>query len=231
MWRFLKFTCVLVASVAIQSTNVLAESARDLRKNHFIYDWSAMGSGCRGRISALEGAPVNVRFHLSHPTPGSPSRYHLRFFLDKFKLESPVPKDQGQTNLEFARDCAIRVALNPPSGKKIKYIEAQSFYTLSKSPDTEMATLASLSLGMSTLDTVRMDFPKSESFSSRQKELKLTPGPIPENSMPETKCGQSKLLGLDLLFYVNRPNELAKNSMVLTKDSKFDIFVELEDCE
>ncbi len=196
------------------------------RSQEFIYDWSALGSGCRGQQSVSEG---NVEFLLNPSKAPSLNRYQLRFVLEKFRLESPVPKDQGPTHLEFARDCAIRVALNPPPGKRIVDIEAVSNYRLSKEASSEMKTMAQLTLGMTTLATARLEFPSSQSLRKAQHELRL----VPQRSagdLAEVRCGQSKLLGLDLLFYINRSNSNAKVDMNL-ENREIDVLVDLEDCE
>lgn len=201
---------------------------QDPGKNALIYDWSALGSGCRGGIKERKG---NVTLAVTPHIPPGADRYRLRFALNKFRLESPVPKDQGPTNLEFARDCAIRVAVNPPAGKRIQNVEAYATYSLTKPLNTDMRILAGLTIGMDNLGMVRMDFTRSEKFSNLIKDLRLAPGPSQENQMPETKCGQAKLVGLDLLFYVNRPDNTAVVEMTLADNKVVDMMVDLEDCE
>lgn len=173
----------------------------------------------------------NVSFSLKAPGYSPPNRSQMRFVMEKFKLESPVPKEQGRTNLEFARDCAIRIAIKPPKGKRVRYVEAQTGFEFSKPQNSEMAAFAQLTLGLDTLSNVQMDFKKDELITRIEKPLRLAPGRFVENGMPETKCGQSKLLGLDLLFYVKRPDDSAKINMGLTGEKAVDVVVELVDCE
>jgi hypothetical protein len=204
------------------------ETPKNRKKSDFIYDWSALGSGCKGGLEKRNG---NVSLALKSNIPPGVNRYQLRFVLEKFKLESPVPKSQGRTNLKFARDCAIRVAVNPPAGKKIQNVEAYTAYSLTKPRNTEMQAMTGLSIGMSTLSTVAMDFQKDETFSNLIREVRLAPGQSPEDKMPETKCGQSKLVGLDLLLLVNRPDDSVVVDMTLADNKVVDIIVDLEDCE
>lgn len=218
---------VLQSLLLAGTSSTLAEAAvKGDRSQEFIYDWSALGSGCRGQQSVSGG---NVEFLLNPSKAPSLNRYQLRFVLERFRLESPVPRDQGPTHLEFARDCAIRVALNPPPGKRIVDIEAVSNYRLSKEASSEMKTMAQLTLGMTTLATARLEFPLSQTLRKTQHELRL----VPQRSagdLAEVRCGQSKLLGLDLLFYINRSSPLAKVDMNL-EDQEIDVLVDLEDCD
>lgn len=209
------------------TTSALSEAAvKGDRSQEFIYDWSALGSGCRGQQSVAGG---NVELLLNPSQAPSLNRQQLRFQLKTFRLESPVPKSQGPTHLEFARDCAIRVALNPPPGKKIVDIEAVSGYRLSKEGGSEMKTMAQLTLGMTTLATARLDFSESQVLQRSRHELRL----VPQRSagdMAQVRCGQSKLLGLDLLFYINRSQPQEKVDMGL-QDQQIEVLVDMEDCE
>lgn len=216
---------VLVAFVGLDSAHLMAAVKGD-RRQEFIYDWTSLGSGCKGQQS-VEGG--DVAFKLNPWVQPSLNRYQLRFNFSRLKLQSPVPKDQGKTNLEFARDCAIRVALNPPKGKRIVDVEAVATYKLSKELRSEMKTMAQLTLGMTTLATTKMEFPATESFKDAQQELRLVPQKT-AGDMAAVRCGQSKLLGVDLLFYINRPDEKAKVDMTL-QDHVMDVVVDLEDCE
>src|SRR6476620_2583774 len=113
--EMMRFRCLaLVFGLALPA--YLEAAVKGDRSHEFIYDWSALGSGCRGQLSEAGG---NVELQLNPSAPPSLNRYQLRFNLARFRLESPVPKNQGPPNLEFARDCAIRVALNPPKTKRI----------------------------------------------------------------------------------------------------------------
>lgn len=215
-------------SIATSSFALNIETSKNARKSEFIYDWSALGSGCKG---GLEKGNGNVSLALKPNIPPGINRYQLRFVLEKFKLESPVPKSQGRTNLKFARDCAIRVAVNPPPGKKIQNVEAYTAYSLTKPRNTEMQALAGLTIGMTNLSTVSMDFQKDETFSNLVKEVRLAPGHTTEDRMPETRCGQSKLVGVDLLLLVDRPDDSVAIDMTLADDRVVDIIVDLEDCE
>lgn len=225
MLRNTFFMLALFALLAAACGTDARADDREARKKEFIYDWSALGSGCKGKLAEKDG---NVSFKLMPPVPPYTNRYLLRFVLNKFRLESPVPRDQGKTNLEFARDCAIRVALNPPKTKIIREIEANSAFALTKSAQTDMKTLAQLTLGMETLSQVGMEFSKEETFLGLKRDLRLVRDDTKEG-LPQTKCGQSKLLGLDLLLYVNRPSERTKIDMALNGNT-VDIIVDLEDC-
>lgn len=111
-------------------SGLLAENRLEGRKNEFIYDWSALGSGCRGMLLEEGG---NVTLEENPSKAPSLHRKELRFHFSALKLQSPVPKaEEGKINLEFARDCAVRVALNPPKGKRIKNVEAIGAFRLSK---------------------------------------------------------------------------------------------------
>lgn len=195
------------------------------RKNEFIYDWSAMGSGCRGRLLESKG---NVSLSSKPLGPPFLNRYQLRLVLEKFRLESPVPADQGKTNLEFARDCAIRIALNPPAGKKIADVGVSSMYYLTKNEQSELKTMGKLTLGMATLGESRVDFSKREAFATMYRDLHLSAGRS-HSALNEVKCGQAKLLGIDLILYVDRDSEAAKVNMSL-ENNVLDVVVDLDAC-
>jgi hypothetical protein len=209
--HYLVLIAVAFARVMVDSAQLQAAVTGD-RSHEFIYDWTSLGSGCKGQQS-VEGGDVSLK--LNPWKQPSLNRFQLRFNFQRFKLQSPVPKDQGKTNLEFARDCAIRVALNPPKGKRIADVEAVANYRLSKELSSEMKTLAQLTLGMTTLATTKLEFPAAEALKDDLKELRLVP---------------QKLLGVDLLFYINRPDEKSKVDMSL-QDHVMDVVVDLEECE
>ena len=91
-----------------------------------------------------------------------------------------------------------------------------------------MKTMAQMTLGMTTLATTRLEFPGSETFQNSKRELRLVPERA-AGAMAEVRCGQSKLLGVDLLFYINRPDQQAKADMTLDGHG-IDVLVDLEDC-
>ncbi len=225
--RFYCLSVVVISSLPLYAID-RSENLKAKRSHEFIYDWSALGSGCHGQLDERDG---NVTLDATPPIPPFLNRHRLRFMVKNLKLESPVPKDQGQTNLEFARDCAIRVALNPLPGKKIVSIEADSAFNLSKPMQTDMKTMAQLTLGMDTLGTTIVNYDQAEAFTNVKKAFHIDTDALETRKLlSEIKCGQAKIMGLDLLLYVKRPQDSVAVEMSLDKN-RVDLIVDLEACQ
>lgn len=200
-----------------------------------VREWSASGSGCRGGASNAPGsspvpaAPNDVRLEVIAPRRESPRTHVFRFQLGGYGLKLPSA-GVLPAPLTVARECAIRIALYPRADERVSVAIARSSYRVSKPAGAAMWTQQDLSLGNTTVARSRTDFPAGEKLSNREGEVSLIPGRSAEESMPETRCGQPKLLSHDIIFVADRRSAADEYQAVLTEGGKVEITVETARC-
>lgn len=189
----------------------------------FVEKWGALGSGC-----PKDAAPVG--FHHRGPIPREPRTHVFRFTLPKQKLASPAPTGGEIRDLAYGRECSLRVVLQPPRRTRIVNVVARSSYRLSKGAGVEGWILSDLQLGNRTIAKKRVDFGAAETIRSRGEEILLVPGRSAEESLPESACGQGRILGLDTIFSVSRTSLQDSVDIALGEGGAVEIVVELAPC-
>jgi hypothetical protein len=179
-------------------------------------DWFALGSGCRAR-SDLAG---NVEVKMRSDRGPSTEIYVARFFFKNFNLEeSNISRDLRQ----FGRECAIRLNINPPPGKKILALHAQTKFVIRKSQGYALDLLSELKLGPVSLGIDRQKFLVSDVQDYRPHAISLSAGQGLATGLPQLGCGEPKIIGFDYSWIVSDkqagkqtlPVELADDNSLL----------------
>ena len=192
-------------------------------------DWYALGSGCKARKSA----PGNVSFE-GLASPGAPNVVRGQFRLNDYKLESPP--ENAKTSMTFARECSLRIGINPPEGKRIKSASARTKIVFSKAAKVNLQIQGLLYLGGDIVGKNYEEFPSGDVISNREQEVvvvsgKSTDSPGTETPVNEIPCGQSSLFGYDFTFIAGR-NEKSDSALIkLAGDKLLEFAVELEPCQ
>ena len=187
-------------------------------------DWFALGSGCRAR-SDLAG---NVEMKLQSGRADATSVHAARFFFKDFKLAD----SNTSTGLrQFGRECAVRLNINPPPGKKILALHAQTKFAIKKGPGYALDLLSELKLGPVSLGHDRQNFLVSEVQDYRSHSVSLSAGKGALTGLPQLGCGEPKIIGFDYSWIVSERQPGKQTLPVeLLDDSSLLIEAVLGDC-
>jgi hypothetical protein len=216
----------VTSSVAFAAGDAPKGSANETEMS-FVGDWSATGSGCRGAKGSSEG---NTTLLVRPPGGALPSTWTLVLQPSDFRLVSPLPRGQEKTTLTFAKECSLRLALLPDSRVRIRNVTASTRLRVGKGTGTKAWTLAELQLGNLAIARHRADYGANEAVSGRVQEVRLIPGRTSLETMPETKCGQAKVLGLDLILAAERATENDRVDAGFEGESAVEILVDVAPC-
>ena len=186
-------------------------------------DWFALGSGCRAK-SDLAG---NVRME---SLPGESSdNYRVRFSFSDFALNTDKV-DPSQK--KFGRECAIRLNINPPPGKKIVKIRAKTKVSATKESGPALDMLSELKLGTTSLGVSQRKAEQGERFSMRDEAVDLAAGVGANEQLPQLGCGEPKIIGFDYSWIVTREKSQRGGLRVdLGRDKQLIIEATLANCE
>lgn len=193
--------------------------------------WMAAGSGCRAD-SADKSVKNDVQLISAEYDSKNPKQLKVTFALPDFRLRplDPTPERPNVSGVNFARECALRINVNPPPGKIIRSASAEAQVEVSKDKDVKLFVAGSLKLGATTLTQQQKQFEPSESFRFRRHPLLLIPGRNPADEMPKVDCAEKKIVGVDLTLLTNRPTEDALAEARLYGKRDITITVHLDDC-
>lgn len=224
-------------------TGTVVEAAAE-DKDAVLRAWLVMGSGCKQSASNIPGPVVIEKVPVD---AASPNIHKARFDLSIFKLDTAALDKQkmgvsfanakkkyaAEKKLEvtFPAECAVRVGVNPPEGKRIKNIMAKASLQSSKSPQAALNLGSTLLLGTKILDVQEVKVAAGQGHTDKDDEIILSPGKKEEQMMPLLACGEAKLVGVDFKFQGILPSEIEKAQARLGKDHKVEIAIELEDCK
>ena len=187
-------------------------------------DWFALGSGCRARSDL----PGDVQLKIQPDREGSPNLHVARFFLKNFKLSD---NNTNRDLRQFGRECAIRLNINPPPGKKIFALHARSKLTVKKSPGYALDLLSELKLGPVSLGRDNQKYLVTDVQHYRKHEVSLSAGSDMATSLPQLGCGEPKIIGFDYSWIVSerQPGQQIV-TVELADDSSILIEAVLSDC-
>ena len=184
-------------------------------------EWLAFGSGCRSR--STEPGDVTMRRELIERDG---QRVHAaRFTLDRYRLTGEGRPDDAPP--AFARECAIRVQVATPPGKRIRRAIATTGVVSSKSPQAKLVLSGTLKLGMATLGKKLVAYDAGSAHGDKEDTFLLTPD---EGALPQLGCGEHKLLGFDFTWIAERRDGTDQVSAQLSGGRELLLEVELEDC-
>jgi hypothetical protein len=200
--------------------------------NPLVGDWTAAGNGCRGTLkdpNSLSKVEVSV------PNSSLPNSYVIKFTAHSMVLKTPLNTAQKSSldpkELTQAAECSLRVALFPPTGKRIRNVTAFSKATVNKEKNFAGWVNSELSLGNQTIAETRIDYPATEVVRNRIEEFDLVPGRKEGQSIPISKCGQPRILAHNTIFAAERKQISDQSEIELGNNSTIEFKLDLEDCK
>ena len=188
------------------------------------FEWVAHGSGCH----AMSSNPGDVAMEILPVQEEGGGVHVARFHLDHYKLASAGRPPEAP--LKFARECALRLQVGPPSGKRIKSVKAKTGVVSSKSRDTKLTLAGVLKIGAQTIGEEIVVYEAGADHEHEENALSLAPGKKPEESFPALECMEKKLVGFDYTWIVERRGRSDEVLVELSGERVLDLIVELEDC-
>jgi hypothetical protein len=160
-------------------------------------DWFALGSGCR----AKSDLPGNVRMETLASDPSRPNTYRVRFVFSGLELKGDTADSQV---MQFARECAVRLNINPPAGRRIVDVKAETAVVASKDLGATLDINAELKIGATSLGSVRRTLASNARAQPIEEKIELASSSSKDKSLPELSCGESKIIGFDYSWIVKR---------------------------
>jgi len=130
-------------------------------------DWFALGSGCR----AKSDLPGNVR--MEQIDSGSEKDLHrVKFYFTDFALEG---SKSNLANKKFGRECAVRLNINPPAGKRLVGLRAVTAVQANKDAGPSLDVVSELKLGSVSLISDEQKLSSKDKISKKNVEVDLAP--------------------------------------------------------
>lgn len=187
-------------------------------------DWVALGSGCRGRFD--KAGDVTMERVAGSAT--SSDVYKVRFRFERFRLSSG--DRAAGAPLDFARECAVRVQLGPPAGKRVKNIVGRTQVISNKGADVKLTLLSELLIGSASLGRSVLVYDMGAAHRAKDDVFELAPDKASDPTLPALKCAERKVLGFDYSWIVERKTAGAEVSVELSGAQMLELEVELTDC-
>lgn len=188
-------------------------------------EWFALGSGCRARSDL----PGNVRMEGVPAMAGAPDTYQAKFFFKDFALNSEIAQPKSK---KFGRECAVRLNINPPPGKKIVGLKAVTNLIATKETGPELDLLAELKLGSVSLGQSQSKLGESSKVRLREEKIELQAGIDSQAPLPQLGCGEPKIIGFDYSWIATRATDGRPSMRVeLGKEKTLLIEAKLADCQ
>ena len=186
-------------------------------------DWFALGSGCR----AKSDLPGNVRMeHIDDEVKGD--IYKARFHFTNFALQGT---DGNRALKKFGRECAVRLNINPPPGKRLVGLRAVTKVQAAKESGPSLDILSELKLGSESLGTVQRKLADSASVRTTEEVIDLRAGAGSGEPLPQLGCSEPKIIGFDYSWIAMRESgQNGKIKVALGRESTLTIEAKLEDC-
>jgi len=161
-------------------------------------DWFALGSGCRARSSEAG----DVTMERLPADPARPDVVRARFHLGAMKLAS-ADRAAGAP-LKFARECSIRLNVNPPPGMKVTHVAARTSLATTKTAGVSITEQTELLLGRAVLGRRLESHAAGEMVSGRVQDVSLAPGGAGSEPFPALTCAEPKIIGFNLTWIAER---------------------------
>jgi hypothetical protein len=188
-------------------------------------DWFALGSGCRAKFDL----PGNVRMEGVPATQSASDTYQAKFVFKDFALTQSVAPE---SLAKFGRECAVRLNINPPAGKKIVGIKAITSVVASKEPGPQLDLLAELKLGSISLGNAQAKLSDASRVRQREEVIELQADALSKEKFPQLGCGEPKIIGFDYSWIATRSaGKSAAMRVELGKEKSLVIEAKLADCQ
>ncbi len=159
-------------------------------------DWFALGSGCRARASESGDVVATVL-----PTLRTdPSRHAMRFDLPAFHLSV----DSAAAEPVGVSECAIRLAVTPPSGSRIHDVRARTRILARRGTDSDLQINEQLRLGSDSIGAANLTYRAGSGRRSVEQDVNLGTDLADGVRPPQTECGAAKLVAYDFTWATRR---------------------------
>lgn len=203
---------------------MLAASAQAAEKP-VLNDWFALGSGCR----AKSDVPGNVRMESLASDPARPNLHRVKFTFTNLELHGDTA---DKDVLQFARECAVRLNINPPAGQKIVDVRAQTAVVTSKDLGASLDINAELKIGSASLGSVRKTLASAARLETSEEKVELASDGAKGNPLPSIKCAEPKIIGFDFSWIAKRDRkQITSLSVALGKDKVLIVEATLAPCK
>lgn len=210
---------MLAATLSLGAT--IAEAATKPVLN----DWFALGSGCRAR----NDLPGNVKMEGVPADAGSQDLYRAKFTFTDFALKGEA---FDASRKKFGRECAVRLNINPPAGKKIVGIRARTKVSTAKETGPALDILSELKLGAASIGRIQRKLDNTARVAGREDIIDLEAGAGTSEPLPQLGCGEPKIIGFDYSWIATREKDQNGAMRVeLGKDKTLVIEATLADCK
>lgn len=186
-------------------------------------DWIALGSGCRGRFD-MDGDVTLERMTV----PGARDIHRVQLRFARFRLSTA--EREPDEPLNFARECAVRIQLGPPPGKRIQRVTARTGVASTKSKGAKLILLGNLELGAVTIGRKLLVYEPGTEHGAKEDSFDLASGSKPEEVLPPLSCGEGKIVGFDYTWIAERKAATDEVSVELSGDQVLELDAELSDC-
>ena len=187
--------------------------------------WFALGSGCR----AKDDIPGDVTVETLPADPLRPNVYRARFHLNDLKLASDA--NGAATPVKFARECSVRLNINPPQGKKVTRVIANTSLVEQKSAAGKVTVVSELKIGNQMLGRTETVHEQGQSLTGKEEVISLVPGTKPDEQFPELECAEPKIISFNYTWLAERSSVKDEVHVTLGGAKTLDIEAELTSCQ
>jgi hypothetical protein len=167
----------------------------------------------------MEGVPA---------ASGTPDVHKSRFVFTDFALKG---ESLDPSLKKFGRECAVRLNVNPPAGKRIVGIRARTRVVAAKETGPALDILSELKLGATSLGKVQRKLDSSARVTSREDFVDIEAGIGTSEPLPQLGCGEPKIIGFDYSWVATRAkNQKGSMTVELGKEKSLVIEAILADC-
>jgi hypothetical protein len=219
-WLLLAGATKSASATAASTEEVAARPGAELP---VLNTWFALGSGCRARSDAAG----DVAMERLPQDPNRPNVYRVRFHLDSYQAASDALG--ANPPVKFARECAVRVNINPPAGMKLVDVHAATDVVEDKGAGVKLTVRNELKLGNATLGAADFVYDQGRALFHHDDAIALKPG-LNGAPMPTLKCAEPKIIGYDYTFLAERPTAADEVHVQLSGAKTLDIEAELAPC-
>jgi hypothetical protein len=221
--RLFQFNSTIRTSVASFGLAVMSTAA--FADKPVLNDWFALGSGCK----AKSDLPGNVKMETLPQDPQRPLAYRVKFTFSNFEIHGDSEDKDKET---FARECAVRLNINPPKDKKITEIRALTSLATSKDLGATLDLSSELKLGATSLGSIRKTMAASARVEPSEEKIELASNKDKGTPLPNLNCGEAKIIGFDYSWIAKREKkQLSSLSVGLGKEKSLIVEASLSDCK
>jgi hypothetical protein len=204
---------------ALQGAEVPVLRTRDFE----LRDWLAFGSGCRARAAE----PGNVSMRVADDL-GSPGRYRVRFVFNGYGIGQADPLSGESEN--FARECAIRLAIEPTAGRRLSGATAVPVFRVDKAAGPRVRLRARLFVGGETAFKFEKWFDGKDVLRGHLEAAKWYADGAADESSGDAPCGLGRIVGLSLSAAVFREDLRPYDVAVGLNGSSAEILLQFVAC-